>query len=214
MGSRSQESQNLFWQDSRGDGGNKPSFKNPMNFRNGEAEFWTEGHKKMWSVTGTPDNSNPKTKCDQVLPCAGKCFVRTQGDLVRAISLPMRDLAWQYLCYWPLWITKRIGLNYVQPNWRHLEPANAIICFQTDVTQPLKRYESFVGFPNSPTIKNVISAIAKYRIAFWDVPITTWDFNFFHVWLYIFVRDEPVTDRDPKVSSFCGWDPSFPELNI
>ena len=83
MGSRSQESQNLFWQDSRGEGGNNPSFKNPMNFRNGEAEFWTEQNKKWWPVTGTPDSSNPKTKCDHVLPCAGKCFVRTQGDLVR-----------------------------------------------------------------------------------------------------------------------------------
>jgi len=242
MGSRSQESQNLFWQDSRGEGGNNPSFKNSMNFRNGEAEFWTEQNKKWWPVTGTPDSSKPKTKCDDSASLCWQVFCANPGrprarnfligcpDLyICGLSRETRHGAINYSNRFQkshkcslgnIYVTdhcelqKRIKWNYVQPNWRHLEPANAKVCFQKDDTQPLKRYESFIGLPNVPKLPNVISAIAEYRIAFRDVPITIWDLNFFHVWLYFSVRDEPVADRDPKVPSFCGWDPSFPELNI
>ena len=60
--------------------------------------------------------------------------------LQQSTSAVSQMLAWQYLCYWPFWITKRITWNYVQPNWRHLEPANAKICFQKVDTQPLAEF--------------------------------------------------------------------------
>ena len=211
MGSRSQESQNLFWQDSRGEGGNNPSFKNPMNFRNGEAEFWTEQNKKWWPVTGTPDSSKPKTKCDDSASLCWQVFCANPGrprarnfligcpDLyICGLSRETRHEAINYSNRFQkshkcslgnIYVTdhcelqKRIKWNYVQPNWRHLEPAHAKVCFQKDDTQPLKRYESFIGFWKIGKTK-CDKCYHRIWANPWDVPITIRYFKIFYIGVY------------------------------
>ena len=157
MGSRSQESQNLFWQDYRGEGGNNPSFKNSMNFRNGEAEFWTEKNKKWWPVTGTPDSSKPKTKCDDSASLCWQMFCANPGrprarnfligcpDLyICGLSRETRHEAINYSNRFQKSHKCSLGNIYVTDHCELQNELDWIMCNQTDDTssQLMQKYVS------------------------------------------------------------------------